>query len=213
MENQENINELIKLFGINKSALIKAGITFQEFLYLLICHADVNLDNVKASLIAKDFGQVSLFANTLQLNDSGRKAIINVLRSKKEIFTNIKTTEELEKLARRMMEEYPTGAKKNSSGNTYSWRSTVTDIMRRLKKWYDKYPNNYTDDEIVEATKYYVQSFNGNYSMMKVLMYFIMKNESINGETIERSILNETIELIRDGGTAVTDTDWTGELR
>jgi hypothetical protein len=85
--------------------------------------------------------------------------------------------------------------------------------MRRLKKWYEKYPNNYTDDEIVEATERYVTSFNGNYAMMKILLYFIMKNENINGETIERSTLNETIELVRDGGTAITDTDWTGELR
>ena len=213
MENLKNIEELIKLFGINKTALLKAGVTFQEFLYLVMCHADVNIDLTKASLKEKGFGEDSLFSNTLQLSESGKKAMVNILRSKKEIFTNTKTTDELESLARRMMAEYPSGTKKNSSGNTYSWRSTITDIMRRLKKWYDKYPNNYTDDEIVEATKHYVQSFNGNYSMMKVLMYFIMKNESINGETIERSILNETIELIRDGGTAVTDTDWTGELR
>jgi hypothetical protein len=46
-----------------------------------------------------------------------------------------------------------------------------------LKKFFKLYGNKYTDEQITTATQNYVSSFNGRYQYMRVLKYFIWKDE------------------------------------
>ena len=46
-----------------------------------------------------------------------------------------------------------------------------------MKKFFKLYDNTYTDEQILNATKNYVTNFNGNYNYMRVLKYFIWKDE------------------------------------
>lgn len=88
-------------------------------------------------------------------------------------------------LAKKMRDLFPDGKK---PGTYYYWKDSVSTIAARLTKFFEKYGDNFTEDQILDATKRYVESFNGNYKFMHLLKYFISKR---NTETKE-----ETSELL-----------------
>ena len=51
-----------------------------------------------------------------------------------------------------------------------------------------------TKTSLIEATKKYIQSFNGNYTYLKLLKYFIWKDEIRDREVIQTSILADYLE-------------------
>ena len=85
----------------------------------------------------------------------------------------------LENLATQLMEIFP---KQKKLGTCHYFRGNRKDIILRLKKFFKLY-GKYTDEQIVVAAKKYVESFNGDYSYMRILKYFIWKDEvKINSE-------------------------------
>ena len=85
----------------------------------------------------------------------------------------------LENLATQLMEIFP---KQKKIGTCHYFRGNRKDIILRLKKFFKLY-GKYTDEQIVTAAKKYVESFNGDYSYMRILKYFIWKDEvKINSE-------------------------------
>lgn len=85
----------------------------------------------------------------------------------------------LEKLANQLMEVFP---KQKKLGTCHYFRGNKKDIILRLKKFFKLY-GKYTDEQILTAAKKYVESFNGDYSYMRILKYFIWKDEvKINSE-------------------------------
>ena len=85
----------------------------------------------------------------------------------------------LENLATQLMEIFP---KQKKLGTCHYFRGNRKDIILRLKKFFKLY-GKYTDEQLVTAAKKYVESFNGDYSYMRILKYFIWKDEvKINSE-------------------------------
>lgn len=82
-------------------------------------------------------------------------------------------------LAEKLRECYPKGKK---AGTIYYWQDSVKVIAQRLSVFFKKYGDSYTDDEIVEATKSYISSWNGDYRYMQLLKYFISKKNIETGE-------------------------------
>lgn len=81
---------------------------------------------------------------------------------------------------------FPKGKKE---GTNIYWRGNSSEVRKKLEVFIAKNPH-ITKDDILDATKRYVQSFNGNYSYMRTLKYFILKNENKNGE------INYTSDLL-----------------
>ena len=52
-----------------------------------------------------------------------------------------------------------------------------------------KFGDKYSDEDIIEATKRYINSFNGDYRFMQLLKYFILKRVIVEGEIEETSQL------------------------
>jgi hypothetical protein len=71
-----------------------------------------------------------------------------------------------------LRELYPKGKKE---GTTYLWRGSVAEIAKKLKTLVVKYGCKFTKEQAINATKEYVKSFNGNYTKMRLLKYFIVK--------------------------------------
>lgn len=100
-------------------------------------------------------------------------------------------------LAGQMREYFPKGFKTGSC----AWRGNVRELSLRLKKFF-KYYGDYTDEEILDATRRYVESFNGDYTKMRILKYFIMKSvANINEEGVR------TIEDVSDLATFLDNED------
>ena len=81
---------------------------------------------------------------------------------------------------------FPSGKKE---GTNIYWRGNSSEVRKKLEVFIAKNPH-VTKDDILDAAKRYVKSFNGNYSYMRTLKYFILKNENKNGE------INYTSDLL-----------------
>lgn len=117
------------------------------------------------------------FPDYVTLNKDGECLVESILSDGK-VTPTLDSDERFDNLARQLRELYPQGTK---PGTQQQWRNSVSTVSNRLKKFIMKY-GEHTDEEIIEATKRYVSSFNGDYRYMHVLIYFIWKNKVAGGE-------------------------------
>lgn len=110
-------------------------------------------------------------------------------------------------LADKLREIYPNGKIFNTN---YYYRCNRQDIINKLKTFFKMYGTKYTDEQIINATQKYINSFNGNYAYLKLLKYFIWKDERLKGESVQ-SLLADFIE--NESSEDTTNTDWTVELK
>lgn len=84
-------------------------------------------------------------------------------------------------LAKSMQECFPRVFIRPNGERCY-FRGNIKEITNQLKRFFSRY-GNYTDEEILDATKRYVASYHGEYSRMRLLKYFIGKDEKkLDGE-------------------------------
>lgn len=110
-------------------------------------------------------------------------------------------------LADQLKELFPKGKK---PGTTLMWRGSSYEIAKKLRTLVKKTGAKFTNEEAIEATKRYVESFNGNYSYMQILPYFILKQVPVNGIYEERSQL---LSYIENANQEDVDNSWTSEIR
>ena len=113
----------------------------------------------------------------------------------------------IEELADKLRDIYPNGKIFNTN---YYYRCNRQDIINKLKTFFKMYGTKYTDEQIINATQKYVNSFNGNYAYLKLLKYFIWKDERLKGESVQ-SLLADFIE--NESAEDATNNDWTVELK
>ena len=118
-----------------------------------------------------------------------------------------KRTTNIEELADKLRNVYPSGKIYN---NNYYYRCNRQDIINKLKTFFKIYGTKYTDEQIINATQKYIKSFNGNYTYLKLLKYFIWKDERLKGESVQ-SLLADFIE--NESSEDITNDDWTIELK
>lgn len=194
---------------LNKKAAQQNGITIDEALLMLVIHNKADLERAEKALIQK--GLITAERNDLfqqvgwRLTNKGTEVLDSVIMdSDKEQ----EPRDRLIQLATRLKEIFPKGKK---DGTNYYWADGVILIVRRLKLFFKKYGNKFTDEQIIQATEKYVQGFNGNYQYMRLLKYFIFKEKvGANGEVEGDSELISYIENADQ--TDDLKTDWTSSL-
>ena len=195
---------------LNKKATQQNGITIDEALLMLVIHNKANLERAEKALIQK--GLITAERDDLfqqvgwRLTNKGTEVLDSVIMdSDKEQ----EPQDRLIQLATRLKEIFPKGKK---DGTNYYWTEGVALIVRRLKLFFRKYGNKFTDEQIIQAAEKYVQGFNGNYRYMRLLKYFIFKEEvGANGEVEGDS---ELISYIENAGQEEDlRNDWATTLR
>lgn len=194
---------------LNKKAAQQNGITIDEALLMLVIHNKADLERAEKALIQK--GLITAERNDLfqqvgwRLTNKGTEVLDSVIiDSDKEQ----EPQDRLNQLATKLKEIFPKGKK---DGTNYYWAEGVALIVRRLKLFFKKYGNKFTDEQIVQAAEKYVQGFNGNYQYMRLLKYFIFKEKvGANGEVEGDS---ELISYIENAGQEEDlKNDWTSSL-
>ena len=101
--------------------------------------------------------------------------------------------------------------KGKKDGTNYYWSDGVPIVIRRWKLFFKKYGNDFTNEQIIQATEKYVEGFNGSYQYMRLLKYFIFKEKvGANGE-IEGD--SELISYIENAGEEENlKNEWTSTL-
>ena len=130
------------------------------------------------------YSNTNRFPNDIELSETGEYLVESVLADSN---LDDNSEERFINLANKLRELFPAGKK---PGYAYTWRDSTSCIVDRLKKFVMKY-GNHPDEEIIAATKKYVNSFNGNYQYMQLLKYFIWKNKVTGGELIDGRMVGE----------------------
>lgn len=104
---------------------------------------------------------------------------------------------------------FPKGRKE---GTGYHWRGSISEIRDKLKAFITNHPE-FTKEEILKATANYVASFNGDYTYMQLLKYFIWKvKKDVDGRVFTDSQLLSYLENL-DSDNSIGVGDYTSTLR
>ena len=117
-------------------------------------------------------------------------------------------------LAEELRDCYPKGKMPNTP---YYYRCNSREVRQKLKKFFTLY-GKYSDEELIDATKRYIASFNGNYKYLPLIKYFIMKNKKVMDEdgsyhVVEVSPLADFLENKEDNNVATASDDWLSTIR
>lgn len=129
-----------------------------------------------------------------------------------------KSDEELLELAKKMRELYPQGKMKDRYGRMtpYYYRCNNSEVVKKLKKFFTIF-GNVPDEDILDATKRYVASFQGNYTGMRLIKYFILKDdvkpsEDGTGHVEQISDLATFLENKESEEEGVNNDEWTSKM-
>lgn len=185
---------------------------------------DIDLSKLFSSLEEKGFIVSSIYATDYNskppfqhmcysLIESGRQALAeNCISDKNTLKTanRVAIKKRCDLLAPKLMELYPLGKK---PGTSLVWRGYQGGISEKLQKLIEK-GNEFTDEEAIAATKAYVSGFNGMYTNMRVLSYFLSKNEIVGGEVKKSCDFMSYVEDVRNNkDNKQISVDWDVELR
>lgn len=168
-------------YVIDEKICEKYGVSVDELLYML--HLEVK-KNIKLDL-DNDF--IVTVNGLSRLTDKGNELVRKILL---ESDSSVPEGNDLDELVIKMQNLFPKGKKE---GTKLYWRGNHKEIKTRLQVFFKYFGNKYSYDDIYDATKRYVEYHNGNYSYMRILKYFIMKN--ITFKTEEKGFMETVSEL------------------
>lgn len=191
--------------SVSEDVLKKYGLTLNEFLLLYICSRETDINNVANSLVEKGLADKSLKEEFIVVvSDNVKELIAAILVDSAKVVLN-KNSDFME-LADKMREIFPAGRKPDT---TYYWRDSTQLIARKLSTLVTKFDISFTEEEALNATRRYVESFNGDYRFMQLLKYFILKTDKNTGE-----IKSEFMSLLQNPEEQDTLNDnWLNEIR
>lgn len=190
---------------LKTETFLKHNLTDNEVVYLLMLSKNIDEESVQKSLESKGFitRDGNIFGD-YRITEAGNKAINNIVLDSSDRVPKA-TDKELLKLAGDMIALFPKGYQQ---GNKYAWRCSPAACVERLRGFFLKFNNDYTHEEILEATKNYVEHYKDS-GQMRILIYFIWNTK---GGSYDSPLASE-IEILRSGAKADNpDEDWMHEL-
>lgn len=191
------------MITIDYNVLKDYNLTIDEFLVLLLNYKNVDILKTNELLIKKELASKDVFDNLyLVLSNNTRDFISNVIVESDKKVQNFKL--DYLDLASKLREIFPEGKK---NGTCYMWRDSNTIIAKKLKTLVSKFDYKFTEEQAINATKEYVKSFNGNYTYMQLLKYFILKQDPITKE-----YRSDFMSYIENADQKSINNDWNTEL-
>lgn len=189
---------------IDSKACENNGLTLDEFIVLYINAKNIDIQQTMNSIVDKGLANKNLFNNCSLVLGSKTKQLLEkvILDSNATVKDNM---ERIKNLAKQLQENYIPGKK---AGTQDYFKGSSAEIIQRLKRFFAEY-GEFTDEQIIDATKKYVTSFNGDYRFAQLLKYFISKK--VDGERGSR--LLAYIENAQQVDTSQMTIDWETELR
>ena len=166
-------------YCIEENVIQRHHLSINELLGLMLFKNGCNPQQLINKMLERELIVQDMFGNyivTQHWDDELQKVLL-------ESDAEIPKDNDLNYLVGQLREIFPKGIKTGSA----AWRGNKREITLRLQKFFKIY-DKYTDEELISATKKYVESFNGNYTYMRILKYFILKDEVKIGEEGNRYV-------------------------
>ena len=199
-------------FHINKETLAKSGISVDMAFYLASIYFDKPYTYDTFDIASKQglitYNHLDRYNLPIQpkLTREGVELVESIFLNSEFKGDKGIDTDRYDELADKLRELYPKGRKE---GTSYLWRDSHAKIANKLRTLVKKYNFKFTDEQAINATQRHIESFNGNYSYMQLLKYFILKKDKDTGE--ENSQLMSYIE--NEDCTDAANDDWMNEVR
>lgn len=158
-------------FFVDTKYIKEYNIEFDSMLILLSIYFNKPLRVIEYPEDIKGYYGINPDLNKPYLTQKGVNLIEDLFI--KSEFTDKKENRSIEELANSLREIFPKGKK---PGTAYMWRDSTMLITKRLQAFIKKY-GEIDHNKVIMATKKYVASFNGNYTYMQLLKYFIFKDD------------------------------------
>ena len=195
-------------FTIDEVVVTRLGMDLPSLFATLLVKTGADIEQVFSNLVKKEVlvkGMLGEYSVTPRWND----VCNNILLTSEK---TIPKDEELEPLALELMSIVP---QTKMPGTPYYYKCNKREIILKLKKFFKLY-GFYPYEDIINATKRYVASFNGDYRYMKLLKYFIMKDEK-RTDSDGRGYVEETsmlaTELENKESSDINSDNWVNELK
>ena len=195
---------------INEDICKEKGMDLPSLLAVLLVKTGVNITELFNNLINKGILVKDISSGEFLVTQNWDSICSDILLSADK---TVPSEDQLLPLVNSLMEIFPPGKKE---GTTIYWKGNKKDNRETLQKFFKLYGNKYSNEQIIEATKKYVESFNGQYTYMRALKYFIWKDEKKIGSDGKRYIeeVSDLASYIENAGQEENlNNDWTSTLK
>lgn len=151
----------------------------QFFTLLAALHGGLSGDDLKflegKNFISTEYKEGKSYGYFIM--DNARDMVLDIIRRSElgKVSDNLK--DRCNSLAMEMQKLFPEGKK---AGTNYYWRCNVGEVKDKLLSFLKRY-GNYPDEIILSATEKYVESYNADNRYMRLLKYFIWKQDEAEG--------------------------------
>lgn len=169
-----------KTIYLNEESCHKYGLSINEAIDLLSIDKSSNVRTTLMQLLDKKliYPEYDANYNIKQwfLTETGKNTLVSIISDSKG---SNRTDEQLIRLCKDMQSIFPKGRKLGENGmGSYYWRCNTMEVVDKLKNFFLKFGDIFSDEEVLDATRRYVDSFHGNYRYMCLLKYFISKDDT-----------------------------------
>jgi hypothetical protein len=195
-------------YVIDTDVCVTEGIDLPVVLAVMLVQTGVDLDELKAEVEEKE--AIINRDGQIYVTEPWADRIARVLLLSDK---TVPKEDRLDKLVKQLMDLFPKGKKE---GTSVYWKGNLKDNKLKLQKFFKLYGNTYTDEQIITATKKYVESFNGNYAYMRALKYFIWKDEKkvgADGKAYIEEVSDLASYIENEDQVNTTNDGWTAEFR
>ena len=195
---------------INEDICKEKGMDLPSLLAVLLVKTGVNITELFNNLINKGILVKDISSDGFLVTQNWDSICSDILLSADK---TVPSEDQLLPLVNSLMEIFPPGKKE---GTTIYWKGNKKDNRERLQKFFKLYGNKYSNEQILEAAKKYVESFNGQYTYMRALKYFIWKDEKKIGSDGKRYIeeVSDLASYIENASQEESlNNDWTSTLK
>ena len=172
---------------IDEKVCLKHKMTFEEFLLALSIRTVEDIEKVFDNMVSREILVVQ--NNKYLLTQHWSDVLDEIICDSSGSID--RSDEELLELAKKMRNVYPQGKMKDRLGREtpYYYRCNNSEIVKKLKKFFTLF-GNYSDEDIVDATRRYVAACHGDYNgKLRLIKYFILKDavkETEDGNHVEQ---------------------------
>ena len=181
----------------------KMGLSLPEILALMLVKTGADIKLIFSELVSKEaIVPIGAPPTRYMLTQRWSDLCDNVLLTSDKY---VPSEDVIVPIAEKLMQIFPQGKK---PGTPYYWKCNKREVTLKLKSFFKLYGNTYTEEQIINAARDYVDSFNGDYRFMRLLKYFIWKKDGEQGEISELATFIDNAGQESEG-----DNNWVTELR
>lgn len=155
---------------IDEKICIKNGMTLSEVIAALLASSVDDVQQLLEDMVTKEMLIKPDSSNNLELTRHWAQVVEGIMLDSEK---DVEPEDRIAKLVTRLQQTFPGGKKE---GTSQYWRGNKKEITNKLKTFFKTY-GTYSDTQILTAAQNYVESFNGRYRHMRLLKYFLIKNE------------------------------------